>query len=166
MKKLTKYWFEILIIVSILLTLSSCDIQKKNIKQKEDRTVSELTERTIKRKGDTVTYVIPNIKLKDTTIYTVNRQGTTLRTVYDNRGTIEQIDCFSSLIEITERNEKLLQEVLKSKDREKTEEFDSSIILYGFLGIGFLFAIGLFFGLNFLNKNTKALNMVLEKVVK
>lgn len=164
MKKLRKYWFEILLIASILLTLSSCDIQKRNIKNKEDRTVSELSERTIKRKGDTVTYTIPNIKLKDTTIYTVNRQGTTLRTVYNEVGNVEQIDCFSSLIEITERNEKLLQEVLKSKDKDKEENFDSSVILYGFLGIGFLFAIGLFFGLNFLNKNTKTLNLLLQKM--
>ena len=164
MKTIKKYWFQILLIASILFTLFSCDIQKKAIKNKQNRTVSELTERTIKRKGDTVTYTVPKITYKDTTIYTVNRQGTTLRTVYDNSGQIDQIDCFSSLIEITERNEKLLQEVLKSKDSEKKEEFDSSIILYGFLGIGLLFAIGLFFAFNFLNKNTKTLNLLLDKL--
>ena len=164
MKTIKKYWFQILLIASILFTLFSCDIQKKAIKNKQNRTVSELTERTIKRKGDTVTYTVPKITYKDTTIYTVNRQGTTLRTVYNNSGQIDQIDCFSSLIEITERNEKLLQEVLKSKDSEKKEEFDSSIILYGFLGIGFLFAIGLFFAFNFLNKNTKTLNLLLDKL--
>ena len=165
MKIIKKYWFQILVIFSILFTLFSCDIQKKAIKNKQDRTVSELSERTIKRKGDTVSYTVPKIIYKDTTIYTVNRQGTTLRTVYDNSGQINQIDCFSSLIEITERNEKLLQEVLKSKDREKTEEFDSSIILYGFIGVGLLFAIGLFFVTRFLNQNTKVLNLLADKLI-
>lgn len=163
MRKLNKYWFQILLIASILLSLFNCDIQKKAIKNKEDRTLSEKTERIIKRAGDTVTYTVPKITYKDTTIYTVNRQGTTLKTVYDNSGSIEQIDCFSSLIEITERNEKLLQEVLKSKDKEKTEEFDSSVILYGFLGIGILLIIAII-GLNFIiTKNFNKLNLLLNK---
>jgi len=164
MNKIKKYWFEILLIASILLTLTSCDIQKKAIKNKENRTVTESNEKVVKRVGDTVTYTVPKITYKDTTIYTVNRKGTTLRTVYDNQGSIEQIECFSSMIEEITRSNRELVEVIKQKDKEKTEEFDSSIILYGFLGIGFLFAIGLFFGLNFLNKNTKTLNLLLQKM--
>ena len=81
MKFVKKRWFEILLILSIIFTLFSCDIQKKAIKSKEDRTVSELQERTIKRKGDTVTYTVPKITYRDTTIYTVNRQGTTFRMI-------------------------------------------------------------------------------------
>ncbi|WP_299116966.1 hypothetical protein [uncultured Winogradskyella sp.] len=150
--------------LAIILLFNSCDIQKKAIKNKEDRTISEVEERTIKRAGDTVRYTVPKITYKDTTIYTVNRQGTTLRTVYDNSGQIEQIDCISSLIEVTERLERMTEEVIKSKDREKTEEFDSSIILYGFIGVGILLAIGLFFITRFLNQNAKAMNLLLEKL--
>lgn len=163
MNNIKKYWFQILLISSIIFTLFSCDIQKKAIKTKEDRTVSELTERTIKRKGDTVTYTIPNIKLKDTTIYTVNREGTTLRTVYNDQGNISNIECYSSLIDVTERLAIVTEEFIKSKDREKTEEFDSSIILYGFLGLGFIVIIVCFFGFRFLNRNTAVLNKILEK---
>jgi hypothetical protein len=140
-------WFAFLL---ILLAMTSCDIQKKALKTKTDRTVSEISERSIKRKGDTVTYIIPNIKLKDTTIYTVNREGTTLRTVYNERGQISSIDCFSSLIEVTERTNKLIEEVIKDKNREKTEEFDSSVILYGFLGLGLIVLIVGFFGFRYL----------------
>ena len=153
-----------LIIIIFILSLFSCDIQKKAIKTKTDRTVNELTERTIKRKGDTVTYIIPNIKLKDTTIYTINRQGTTLKTVYDNKGQLSQIDCFSSLIEITERTERMMQEFIKDKNSEKTEDFDSSFIFYIMLGIVLMFLILVIFGFKYLNQNTKAVSEILQKL--
>jgi hypothetical protein len=153
-----------LLILLFILSFFSCDIQKKAIKTKTDRTVNELTERTIKRKGDTVTYIIPNIKLKDTTIYTINRQGTTLKTVYDNKGQLSQIDCFSSLIEITERTERMMQEFIKDKNSEKTENFDSSFILYIMLGIVLMFLILVIFGFKYLNQNTKAVSEILNKL--
>lgn len=164
MKNIKKYWFEILLIVSILFTLFSCDIQKKAIKNKEDRNLKEQTETITKRVGDTVSYIVPKITYKDTTIYTVNRQGTTLRTVYDNRGNIEQIECFSSMIEEITRSNRELVEVIKQKDNEKTEDFDSSFILYGFIGIGIMLGIVLFIFLYFANKNTKILNLLLQKI--
>jgi len=164
MKKLNKYWFHILIVLSIMVCLFSCDIQKKAIKNKENRTVSELQERTIKRKGDTVTYTIPKVILKDTTIYTVNEQGTTLRTVYNRSGNISEIECFSSLIEITERLERMTAEVIKQKDSEKTEDFDSSFILYGFIGLAVIIAVVAFFFFRFLSQNTRAMNKVLERL--
>lgn len=164
MKKISKYWFEILLIGSLLFTLFSCDIQKKAIKNKEDRTVKEQTETVTKRLGDTVIYTVPKIVYKDTTIYTVNRQGTTLRTVYDSSGKIDQIECFSSMIEEITRSNKELVEVIKEKDKEKTEDFDSSFILYGFLGLGVMLALVLFVFLHFANKNTKLLNVLAEKL--
>ena len=164
MKKISKYWFEILLIGSLLFTLFSCDIQKKAIKNKEDRTVKEQTETVTKRLGDTVIYTVPKIVYKDTTIYTVNRQGTTLRTVYDSSGQIDQIECFSSMIEEITRSNRELVEVIKEKDKEKTEDFDSSFILYGFLGLGVMLALVLFVFLHFANKNTKLLNVLAEKL--
>lgn len=155
---------KILLIGSLLFTLFSCDIQKKAIKNKEDRTVKEQTEKVTKRVGDTVTYTVPKIVYKDTTIYTVNRQGTTLRTVYDSRGQIDQIECFSSMIEEITRSNRELVEVIKEKDQEKTEDFDSSFILYGFLGLGVMLALVLFVFLHFANKNTKLLNVLAEKL--
>jgi hypothetical protein len=155
-----------LILLVVVLSFIGCDIKKRAIKNKEDRTVSELTERTITRKGDTVTYLVPKITYKDTTIYTVNREGTTLRTVYNDAGNISQIDCMSSLIKVTERMERLMEENIKQKDKDKEENFDSSIILYGFIGIALIVAVIAFFGFRFLSQNTKALNTVLEGLQK
>jgi hypothetical protein len=155
---------KLIYIIAVLFLTSSCDIQKKAIKNKQDRTISELEERTIKRKGDTVTYTIPNVILKDTTIYTVNRQGTTLRTVYNDSGNISQIECFSSLIEITERLERMTEEVIKSKDSEKTEDFDSSFILYIVIGVVVLGFFALFLMYKTLNNNSQAITAVLNNL--
>jgi len=153
-----------ILFLALLILLSSCDIQKKAIKTKQDKTVSEIEERTIKRKGDTVSYTIPKVTYKDTTIYTVNRQGTTLRTVYNDSGNVSQIECFSSLIEITERLERMTEEVIKSKDREKTEAFDSSFILYIIMGVVALGSVALFLGYKTINKNSKAIELILDRV--
>jgi hypothetical protein len=153
-----------ILFLGLLILLSSCDIQKKAIKNKQDKTVSEVEERTIKRKGDTVSYTIPKVTYKDTTIYTVNRQGTTLRTVYNDSGNVSQIECFSSLIEITERLERMTEEVIKSKDREKTEEFDSSFILYIIMGVVALGSVALFLAYKTINKNSKAIQLILDRV--
>ena len=155
---------KLIYIIAVLFLISSCDIQKKAIKNKQDRTISELEERTIKRKGDTVSYTIPKVTYKDTIIYTVNRQGTTLRTVYNDSGNISQIECFSSLIEITERLERMTEEVIKSKDSEKTEEFDSSFILYIIIGVVLLGAFALFLIYKTLNKNSQAVTAILNKI--
>ena len=58
----------------------------------------------------------------------------------------------------------MTEEVIKTKDKEKTEEFDSSIILYGFLGIGFIVAIIAFFGFKFLNQNSALLKVIADKI--
>ena len=155
---------KLIYIIAVLFLTSSCDIQKKAIKNKQDRTISELEERTIKRKGDTVSYTIPKVTYKDTIIYTINRQGTTLRTVYNDTGNISQIECFSSLIEITERLERMTEEVIKSKDSEKTEEFDSSFILYIIIGVVLLGAFALFLMYKTLNKNSQAITAVLNNL--
>jgi len=153
-----------ILFLGLLILLSSCDIQKKAIKTKQDKTVSEIEERTIKRKGDTVSYTIPKVTYKDTTIYTVNRQGTTLRTVYNDSGNVSQIECFSSLIEITERLERMTEEVIKSKDREKTEAFGSSFIMYIIMGVVALGSVALFLGYKTINKNSKAIELILDRV--
>lgn len=155
---------KILFLIFIWILFFSCDIKKRALKTKTDRTVSELKEKTFKRQGDTVTYKIPKITYKDTTIYTTNRQGTVLRTVYDNKGMIDQIDCFSSLIDVTERSNKLIEEVIKDKNKEKEEDFDSSVILFFMIGLALIVLVVAFLGFRFLSQNSKALNLVLSKL--
>ena len=151
-------------IIVLVLVFFSCDIQKRALKNKEQRQVSELTETSIKRKGDTVTYTVPKIVLKDTTIYTVNRQGTTLKTVYDNTGKISDVDCYTSMIDEVTKINKQLVEAIKNKDQEKTETFDSTIVLYIMLGIGIIVLTLAFFGFKLLNQNTSAITKVLERL--
>lgn len=124
--------------ILILLVLSSCNVQKKALKNKTDRQLTEQVETITKRKGDTVTYTVPKIVLKDTTIYTVNRQGTTLKTVYNKQGNISEIDCYTSMIEeVTKINRQLL-EVIKEKNQEKQETFKPANFFYA---LGFVLLI-------------------------
>src|SRR5690606_31734943 len=131
------------LLIAILFT--SCDVQKRALKNKENRTLTEQTETKTYRKGDTISYLVPKVIYKDTAIYTVNRQGTTLRTVYDNAGQITQIDCFASMIEEITKSNRQLVEAIKNKDQEKTESLRPEIILYFMAGLGILMLIG--FGL-------------------
>lgn len=124
--------------ILILLVLSSCNVQKKALKNKTDRQLTEQVETITKRLGDTVTYSVPNIVLKDTTIYTVNRQGTTLKTVYNKQGSISEIDCYTSMIEeVTKINRQLLEQI-KEKNQEKQETFKPANFFYA---LGFVLLI-------------------------
>lgn len=130
-------------LIVILAVTCSCDIQKEAVKSKSDTTEKTQTETITKRLGDTVVY-IPNVRYKDTTIYTTNRQGTTLKTVYAPNGNIASIDCFASAIDEIKRENREFQQSLKDKEKVKTEEFDSSFILYIVIGVVIIFLFGLF----------------------
>lgn len=119
-----------LLAITLSIALTSCGIKKSAVKTKTDRTLTESTETTTKRVGDTVTYTVPKIVLKDTTIYTVNRQGTTLKTSYNSQGQISQIDCFASMIEEITKSNRLLVEAIKEKDKEKEETFNPQYFIY------------------------------------
>lgn len=124
-----------LILIVCLLFMTSCAVTKSKSDKQSDKKTEEVIEKSTKRKGDTVTFVIPNIKVKDTTIYTVNRQGSTIRTVYDQQGQVSQIDCFTSMIEQMERSNKLIVESAAERSKDKKEEVSSLVVLYIVLGI-------------------------------
>lgn len=129
-------------ILLLLIALSGCGIKKTAIKSKVDRTLKEQTESITKRKGDTVTYTIPKIVLRDTTIYTVNRQGTTLKTSYNSQGQISQIDCFASMIEEITRSNRELVEAIKDKDTTKEENFNPQNFIYSLAVLGIIVLAG------------------------
>lgn len=139
-------------IAMLILLFYSCGIKKNAIKTKTDRTLTESTETTAKRVGDTVTYTVPKIVLKDTTIYTVNRQGTTLKTSYNSQGQISQIDCFASMIEEITKSNRLLVEAIKEKDKEKEETFNPQYFVYSLAVLVLIVLLG-FIYIN--NKITK-----------
>ena len=120
----------------ILLLLTSC-ATTKNKKQTETSTI----ERTLTtRAGDTLTYVVPNIKYKDTTIYHKNFENplsNTLKIVYDREGNQTEIKCISD--EINELKEYI--NTVKEDSKVKETNFNNVIIIYIFIGLAFLIII-------------------------
>ncbi len=131
-----------LLAITLAIALTSCGIKKNAVKTKTDRTLTESTETTTKRVGDTVRYTVPKIVLKDTTIYTVNRQGTTLKTSYNSQGQISQIDCFASMIEEITKSNRLLVEAIKEKDKEKEETFNPQYFIYSLVVLVLIVLLG------------------------
>ena len=144
-------WF-IAIIISLIL--NSCDIQKEATKGKSDTGFKENIESTTFRKGDTVHYEIPKITYKNRTIYTTNKEGTTLKTVYDNEGKVASVDCFASAISEMRKENREFQQNLLNKESKKTENFDSSFIIYIMIGVILIVCFALVLGFIYL-KNMK-----------
>lgn len=133
-----EWYYKMIIGIIILLIISffiSCDITKSSVKSKSDTTIKDELETKTYRKGDSVSFRPGVIKYKDTTIYRVSKENTTLRTVYDSNGNIRDIDCYASQIEELTRRNLVLEQSQKNKASEKTEKFDSSFILYLVIGI-------------------------------
>lgn len=150
--------FKIVVAVFLLLlailSMVSCDITKSAAKSKTDTDITESIETSRKRAGDSVTFVPAlRVKYKDTTIYTVNRQGTTLRTVYDKTGQVSQVDCYASVIEELIKENRRILETVKEKQKDKTEDINTDWILYGFITIGVVMIAGMIL----LYKRTKTL---------
>lgn len=130
----------ILFIIAIIC-FTSCEITKSASKEKQDRTLTEATEVITKRVGDTVTYEVPRVVYRDTTIVKRNYvTGTTQVVRYDRNGGID-LECISGEINRIERSNKELIEAILSKESEKTEELKASTILYLFLGLAIFIVI-------------------------
>lgn len=164
-----KHIFKILIAALILsfiaLSFTSCDITKQASKTKTDTNLKASEETKVFRKGDSVSYR-PNIKFKDTTIYRVTKNNTRLETVYDSNGEIRDINCYTDKIEeLTKRNFELEQEK-KEKQSEKTENFDSSFILYIIVGVVVLGMFAMILIFIMISRNNKAVTSVLQQLQK
>lgn len=143
-----------LLIFTLLLLCFSCDVQKKAIKNKTDRQLTEQIETTSYRPGDTISIDIPNIKLKDTVIERVSYKYNTpsiARVTYDADGNIK-VECLQAQIEETNRINRQLLEVLKDKNQEKTETFNPQHFFYAIAVIVVLVLIGFGYLSNKINK--------------
>lgn len=160
-----KIFFLLLVLLALAFAMlfTSCDIQKEAAKSKSDTGFKEMIESQTFRKGDTVHYEIPNIIYKDTTIYRTNRQGTTIKTVYDQGGNIASIDCFASAIAEFRKENREFQQSLKEKESTKTENFDSTFILYIIGGVVVLGIFALFLMFLYVKKNTALVTQLLNK---
>jgi len=157
MKKLT-------LLLLLFISFISCDIMKQSAKSKGEASGSEQLESWRKRKGDTVSYKVPKITYKDTTIYTVNREGTTLRTVYDERGQISNIDCFASAIEEMNKQNREFFSQFKEKEKTKTEEANFDWMLYLVLGVVAIFSIGFILVFIWLKQQSNIIKAIADKL--
>lgn len=149
--------------LALAMLLSSCDIQKEAAKTKTDTAFQEQIESQTFRKGDTVHYEVPKVTYKDTTIYRTNRQGTTIKTVYDQGGNIASIDCFASAIAEFRKENREFKESLKDKESNKTEDFDSTFIFYIIAGVVVIGIFSLFLMFLYIKKNTAVVTQFLNK---
>lgn len=152
------------IILILLIISSSCDIMKQSTKSKGEAGGSEQLESWRKRKGDTVSYKVPKITYKDTTIYTVNREGTTLRTVYDERGQISNIDCFASAIEEMNKQNREFFSQWKEKEKTKTEEANFDWLIYVVIGLVVLGITALILLFIFMKQQSNLLQQIQTKL--
>lgn len=127
----TKIIFSLWCIVYVMIAISlmSCDIQKQALKQKNDIDFTERIETKEIRKGDTVTYIVPVIRYKDTIITTVSHQGTILKTYYDKEGNISKSDCISAEIDLLRNEIRILSDQSKTKESSKEENLNTDWIL-------------------------------------
>jgi len=158
---LLDYWYYPVIII-LLFMACSCDIQKEASKTKADTGFTENIENQTFRKGDTVHYEIPKVIYKDTTIYRTNRQGTTIKTVYDTGGNIASIDCFASAIAEIRKENRQFQQSLIEKDKTKTENFDSTFVFYIMGSVVLIVFFALFLGYLYIKKNTAVVTQFLK----
>ena len=148
----------------MLLCCFSCDIMKKSTKSKEEIAGEESIVVETTRIGDTVHYELPNVIYKDTTIYHTNRQGTTIKTVYDQSGNLASIDCFASVIAEIRKENRVFQASFKDKAKEKEEKINTTFFLYMIVGIVAIVAFGFFLLYKSINKNANAVKSILDKI--
>jgi len=143
----------------------SCDVYKKSDKQKSDVDFTEQITTSTKRIGDTVRYEVPVVRMRDTTIYTYNKQGTTLKTVYLN-GSVKQVECQTSAIELLINENRRLSDQSKEKHSEKKEETNTTFFLYLFGAFMIIVCFTLLLVFWYIKSQTASITSVLEKLSK
>ena len=153
-------------ILLLSIVLQSCDIKKEASKTKNDINYSEWVKTETFRKGDTVTFVVPNVIYKDTVITTVSTQGTILKTYYDTNGNISKSDCISSEIALIQERLTKLTDQSKVKDSSKEEKIDNTFIyvIAGVIVLMFLIVIMALF--IYLKAQTNKFNILLSNLPK
>lgn len=146
----------------IAVLLFSCDVSRDVHKEKSSLNLDENIERQLKRRGDTVVYRT-QLHLKDTTVYTVNKYGTTLKTVYDKTGQVAQTDCYASAMDVLEKITRNLQQRDSIKDKTETAGLSDTLILGLIGGVVVVFCFGFFLLQRSVNKNFTAIREILNK---
>ena len=132
-------------LILLCLLITSCNATKRVNKKEVDTTQTEEIVRQTTRKGDTVTFFVPKIILKDTTIYTVNRVGTRIETRYNDKGEIDRVDCYTSAIEeLTQINRELIT-AISEKDKEEEFKMDTTFVIVAGVVLLVIFFVAFFY---------------------
>lgn len=114
----------------------------KDIRKRQDQKIikEQIITKTIK-KGDTVTFLVPRVKYKDTTITTINKVGTILRTKFDRSGNVSDIKCIEQ--SMNEFRIEFREAMQKTKEKDKKEEAKTSVTfeLIAVLALALLFIV-------------------------
>lgn len=173
-----KTLYKIIILIIWTISVQSCDVQKKALKNKTATTTNtDKTETTDTKRFDfTKTNVdLEEFEFKPTNplfaMEIVTSKGDTIKakntTISKKK---KNTQTFNNKQEQTNTNIKdnsVAEETSKFKDSEKEENFDSSFILYIVIGAVFLFgllgSIALFLMYKTIDKNSQAVNLLLKK---
>lgn len=154
---------KIVLLLIMGLLLYSCDVARDVHKEKASVNLNENIERSLKRRGDTVVYKT-QLHLKDTTVYTVNRYGTELRTVYDKSGRVVQTDCYASAMDVLEKITRNLQQQESVKDKTEKAGLSDTLILGLISGVALVFCFAMLLFQRSVNKNFTAIREVLTAI--
>lgn len=127
------------ILILVCLLFVSCKSLKDKVRDKSE-TKETVTETTFtKRKGDTVTLLVPKIVYKDTLI-TKRGKTTTLNLKYDKSGNLDA-ECIAKEINELKQIITTLEKKNDIKTKSKENEVPTTLILYVFIGLAFLMVI-------------------------
>ncbi|MEN9907137.1 MAG: hypothetical protein RLZZ540_278 [Bacteroidota bacterium] len=155
-----------LLIISMIVLFSSCDIQKTASKTKTDFSYKDNFENYSFRPGDSVSFRPSGVVYRDTTIYRVTKNNMRLETVYDSNGNIRDINCYAAQIEELTRRNSALEQLVKQKYSTKTENFNPTFILYIVGGVVVIFLFGLLLIFFYVKSQTATTNALLQNVIK
>ncbi len=153
-------------LIALFCLVASCDIQRSVQKSETDTDFKENITTETKRKGDTVRYKVPVVTFRDTTIYTVSRQGTQLVTRYDTNGRLSNVDCISSEIDELRQELRTIIQNSKTKDKDESSKFDSTIVLYIMFGFAVICMFAFYLMFVYMKKNTQAVTSIISGIAK
>ncbi len=153
MKKFKK----VSVVILSIICLWSCKMSKDLMKVNSSSNLKEqIITKTVK-KGDTVTFVVPKVTYKDTTITTYNKRGSGASVNYDINGLIDKIQCIEQSAEEwrVEQREHEEKEKIKSKETETKTTFTFELI-----ALVIVFLAGFFLYKNMNSKISTITNLI------
>ncbi len=155
---------QIVSLLAFILLFYSCDIQKQATKNKKQSDATEEITTISKRAADTLEFVIPKFNYKDTTIYHINRiTGTQGVIRYDKSG-VASVECITAELDELKKEIRTWSETEKDKTSEKTENINTTVMLYMMLGFVAIVLGAMFLVVRSFNKNSELIKKALERV--